>query len=249
MAALSSDRTDPSAVAIIVAGGAGRRFGASRGKQLAEVAGQPLLSHAVSAFDRASSISFIVVVCDPARVQEYRLKAVEPYVTGTDFELVPGGAMRQDSVRNGLMAIAGDRSEEVVVVHDGARPLVSPDTIDAAVTRLLADGDIQGLVVGHPVYDTIKAVSGDRIAGTVDRDALWVAQTPQVFFRRALQNAHLEAFASARVATDDAALMEAAGHQVGVMLGLRENIKVTVAEDLMIADAVLRHRKKANEPA
>lgn len=245
-----SDHIDSSAVAIIVAGGAGRRFGvSSSGKQLAEVAGQPLLSHAVSAFDRARSIGFIVVVCDPARMQEYRLKAVEPYVTGTDFELVPGGAMRQDSVRNGLMAIAEDRSEEVVVIHDGARPLISPDTIDAAVTRLLADRDIQGLVVGHPACDTIKSVAGDRIAGTVDRDALWVAQTPQVFFRKPLQNAHLEAFASARVATDDASLMEAAGHQVGVLLGPRENIKVTVAEDLMIADAILRYRKKADESA
>jgi len=241
---LTSDRKDPGAIAIIVAGGAGQRFGAPEGKQLAEVAGQPLLSHAVRAFDRANSISLIIVVCDPDRVHEYGSKAVKPYARSTEFALVAGGVTRQDSVRNGLMAIAEDRAEDVVVIHDGARPLVSPELIDSAVAHLLADTGIQGLVVGHPVYDTMKSVAGDRIAGTVSRDALWVAQTPQVFFRTALQDAHLEALASARVTTDDASLMEAAGHQLGVLLGSRENIKVTVAEDLMIVESILQARKE-----
>ena len=244
MTALSSERKGSGAVAIIVAGGVGQRFGAFGGKQLAEVAGQPLLSHAVRAFDRASSISLIVVVCDPDRVQEYGSKAVEPYARSTEFELVAGGVTRQDSVRNGLMAIAEGRTEDVVVVHDGARPLVSPEVIDSAVAHLLAAEGIQGLVVGHPVYDTIKSVAGDKVLGTVDRSALWVAQTPQVFFRTALQDAHLEALASARVTTDDASLMEEAGHQLGVLLGSRENIKVTVTEDLMIIESILRARKE-----
>jgi len=227
------------AAALIAAGGTGERFGRDTGKQLVVVAGRPVLGHAVAAFAQASSIGMIVLVCHPARVEEYA-SAVAPFSGDTPLTVVAGGATRQDSVAAGLAEI--DDSWSVVAVHDGARPLITAEIIDNMVSALSADPDLDGLILGHPAYDTLKEVEGDRIVATPDRARYWAVQTPQVFRVASLKSAHTSADFDGPPATDDAALVEATGGVLRVIEGPRDNIKVTVAEDLAIAEALLRFK-------
>lgn len=229
----------PTVAALIAAGGTGERFGDDRGKQMALVAGRPVLAHVVSAFAEADSVGIIVLVGHPERLAEYE-SAVAPFCGSTPLVTVCGGETRQESVAAGIAAIA--ESWPFIAVHDGARPLVTPELIDRVVEELSKDGELDGLIVGHPAYDTVKQVDGDRITGSLDRDRCWMVQTPQVFRAPALRSAHAAATNVGSSATDDATLIEAAGGTLRVFLGPRDNIKITVAEDLMIAEAVLRHR-------
>lgn len=223
--------------AIIVAGGTGERFGSAAGKQLAEAAGRPLLSWSVAAFERCSSVDAIIVVAHPDRLEEYAAAVHGDKLLG----VVAGGETRQDSVANGLAAIPG--GADVVAVHDGARPLVVPETIASAVALLGEDGDLDGAVVGHPMFDTVKRTTPDgTVIGTLDRSDLWVVQTPQVFRARVLRDAYARASAEGFSGTDDASLVEHAGGRVRMVTGPRENIKVTVAGDLAVVEAVLRAR-------
>lgn len=230
----------PCAAAIIVAGGTGDRFGAPGGKQLASAAGLPILSHTLRAFEAATSVGLMVVVCHPDRQDEFRDHAIEPLGLTTDWTLVAGGTSRTESVRNGMQVI--DRDWSYIMVHDGARPLVLPSTIDAALAALIEKPDADGVVVGQPSYDTIKEVSGQRIVSTPDRARFWVVQTPQVFRETALRSAYERAGVDGR-STDDAALVGANGGIVDVLEGPRDNVKVTVAEDIAIVEAVLRYRE------
>ena len=232
----------PRVAAVVVAGGSGERFGAPGGKQLAEVEGVPVLGHALGAFLRASSVSEIVVVVHPERVEEYRARAVAPLGDSVPVMVVAGGDTRLQSVANGLAAVS--RDADVIAVHDGARPLVMPATIDEAVAALI-ERQVDGVVVGHPSYDTVKLVDGVRVTGTADRTRFWVAQTPQVFDARVLRTAYERALAEGYSGTDDASLVERIDGVVEMLEGPRENIKVTVAEDLDFVAAVLRHRKEA----
>ncbi|MHB9003461.1 MAG: 2-C-methyl-D-erythritol 4-phosphate cytidylyltransferase [Coriobacteriia bacterium] len=230
----------PRAAAIIVASGTGDRFGAPGGKQLALVAGLPVLSHTLLACDAAQSLGLLVVVCHPDRLEEFRSRAIEPLELATPWLLVAGGLTRTDSVHSGLRVI--DQDWPYVMVHDGARPLVLPGTIDDALSALADRSDVDGIVLGQPSYDTLKEVSGERIVSTPDRSRYWVVQTPQVFRAPMLRRAYEQAGADAP-STDDAALVEVCGGIVHVMEGPRDNIKVTVAEDLAIVEAVLRYRE------
>lgn len=225
------------AAALIAAGGTGERFGRHDGKQLALVAGRPVLGHVVAAFDRAESVGEIVVVCHPLRVDEFAA-AIAPFASNTPLIVVPGGDTRRDSVRAGLDEL--EESWPVIIVHDGARPLVTAELIDDTVEMLRAAPATDGLIVGHPSYDTLKEVESDLVVGTPDRSRYWAVQTPQVFRSQALRAAH--ASVPENPVTDDAALVEAMGGVVRVIEGPRDNIKVTVAEDLAVAEAILRQR-------
>jgi len=227
------------AAALIAAGGTGRRFGRDAGKQLVVVAGRPVLGHTVAAFAEASTIGLIVLVCHPERVAEYKLAAAA-FAGDTPITVVAGGASRQESVAAGIAWI--DDSWDVIAVHDGARPLITSAWIDRMVLAVAKDPAIDGLVIGHPAYDTLKEVDGDRIVATPDRTRFWSVQTPQVFRAAALKSAHAAAPVDALPATDDAALVEGAGGLLRVVEGPRDNIKVTVAEDLAVAEALLRFR-------
>ncbi|MDP2232872.1 MAG: 2-C-methyl-D-erythritol 4-phosphate cytidylyltransferase [Actinomycetota bacterium] len=229
----------PTVAALIAAGGTGERFGNDSGKQLALVAGRPVLAHVVSAFTEAESVGIIVLVGHPERLAEYE-SAVASSCGSTPLLMVPGGETRQESVAAGLAAIA--ESWPFIAVHDGARPLVTTELIDRMALELAEDDELDGLIVGHPAYDTLKQVDNDRITGSLDRDRCWMVQTPQVFRAPALRSAHAAATNVGSSATDDATLIEAAGGTLRVFRGPRDNIKITVAEDLMIAEAVLRHR-------
>ncbi|MDZ4180248.1 MAG: 2-C-methyl-D-erythritol 4-phosphate cytidylyltransferase [Coriobacteriia bacterium] len=230
------------ASAIIVAGGAGERFGAAGGKQLEMVLGLPILAHTLKAFESTMTVTRVVVVCHPERVDEYASRAVAPTLLTTPFTLAAGGDTRQESVARGLEALMPLSEAEIILVHDGARPLVSADLIDRAVRALAADTSLDGLVVGHPAYDTIKEVSDDTIVGTPQRERLWVAQTPQVFRAEVFARAHALAAQRGFVGTDDSKLVEECGGRVGMFEGPRANIKVTVEADLTVVEAMLsRH--------
>jgi 2-C-methyl-D-erythritol 4-phosphate cytidylyltransferase len=225
--------------AIIVAGGLGRRFGREGGKQLAEASGRPLLAITLEAFEAASSIEGVVLVVHPDRVEEYRAACIGPAPPGKVVAVVAGGQTRQRSVAAGLAEVPA--GIDAVAVHDGARPLVPVDVIDGAVAVLAADPMLAGVVVGHPVHDTLKIVGDDgvTVVGTQDRSRLWVAQTPQVLRVEALRGALSAAEADGFTGTDDASLVERAGGVVRMVLGPRTNLKVTVPEDLRVVEALL----------
>lgn len=224
--------------AIIVAGGSGERLGQAGGKQLLEVCGRPVLSHAIAAFEECAAIDTIVVVTHPARVDEYRQAAIDPLASTKVAAVVGGGSTRQESVAAGFAALGPDI--DIVAIHDGARPLVTPDLVGRAIAALQAEPALAGVVVGHPSYDTMKHVDEyGVIVGTPDRATLWAAQTPQVFRAPALLSAHAAAAREGYIGTDDASLVERAGGVVRMLEGPRNNIKVTVAEDLALVELLL----------
>lgn len=230
-----------SVVAIIVGGGSGERFGRAGGKQFAPLAGGTVLAHSVAAFESCAAIDEIVVVTHPDTVPECA-ELVAPFVKVT--AIVAGGDTRQDSVASGLAAVSAEA--EFVVIHDGARPLVLPETIAAGVEALRSSID-DGVIVGHPSFDTVKRVDASRrVTATEDRDSLWLVQTPQAFRAAALRAAYAAGLepSDGRDATDDAALVKRAGGSVRVLLGPRDNIKITVPEDLAVAEQVLLVRRR-----
>lgn len=235
--------------AIVVAGGSGTRFGNPGGKLLIDVAGKPLITWTLEAFDDAARVSRIVVVCPPAKVDEMRRVAVDPYALATPIEFAPSGAERQDSTRNGLAAVAGDC--DIVLVHDAARPLILPETIDAAVDALDHAGrpsggspcGLDGMVCGQPAVDTLKVVDEDGcFVLTPPRAKFWTVQTPQVFWVDSLRRAYEWVDRTGFVGTDDASLVEGMGGRVRGFDSPRDNLKVTLPEDLAPVEAALRAR-------
>jgi 2-C-methyl-D-erythritol 4-phosphate cytidylyltransferase len=230
--------------AVIVAGGEGERFGQPGGKQLARVAGLPVLAHTLAAFERCDAVDVIVVVTHPDRVASYRAEAVEAVGARKVIAVVAGGETRGASVAAGLAALPEGCT--AVAVHDGARAAVSPATIAASFAALDADPRLDGVVVGHPAFDTIKEADADgRVVRTPDRSRLWVAQTPQTFRLPVLVRAHERAVREGFEATDDAGLVERCGGDVMMLEGPRWNIKVTVPEDLVVLGALLEERGEA----
>jgi 2-C-methyl-D-erythritol 4-phosphate cytidylyltransferase/2-C-methyl-D-erythritol 2,4-cyclodiphosphate synthase len=212
--------------ALIVAAGRGSRIGGSRPKQYESAGGAALLGHAVSAFTAHGAVSAIRVVIHGDDRALY-----EEAVAGLDGlgEPVIGGASRQESVRNGLEALA-PAAPDRVLIHDGARPFVDAGTISRVLAAL--DGH-DGAIAAIPVTDTIKRAEGDRIAATIERDGLWAAQTPQGFRFAAILTAHRQAAAQGMSTfTDDAAVAQWAGLDVAVVPGEIANRKVTTPADL-----------------
>jgi len=223
--------------AVIVAGGTGERFGREGGKQLAPLPGASVLGYTLQAFEQCDAVDEVVVVVHPDRVAEF---AVEVAGTLKVEGIIAGGDRRQDSVAAGLAALSTE--VDIVVVHDGARPLVTPAIISEAVGHLQTSG-AEGVVIGHPAYDTIKRVDGGgAVVMTEDRSTLWVAQTPQVFRLSALRPAFALAEEEGFVGTDDASFVERHGGRVVMLLGPRDNIKVTVPEDLALVERLLEAR-------
>lgn len=229
-----------STAAVIVAGGHGERFGNPGGKQLYKVLGRPVLTWSIEAFDATPDVGQIIVVCDRAKREEYRARAVEPYSFVTPLEFVDAGEIRQESAMNGIDAVPD--GFEYVAVHDGARPLVTVELIARAINSLKGDLDADGIVVGHPSIDTLKVVNERSIVGTPDRNMFWIAQTPQVFRTSVARRAYKTAMYDGFVGTDDSSLVERIGGRVLMLNGPRDNIKVTVPEDVGPVVAALAAR-------
>jgi 2-C-methyl-D-erythritol 4-phosphate cytidylyltransferase len=220
-------KTNPKVSAIIVAAGESRRMnGIDKG--LAPLAGRPVLSHVLSAFDSCKSIDQIVLV-----VNEKSLEACRKLAAGltTPIEVCLGGKRRQDSVAAGLKKL---KDCDWVVIHDGARPLVTKELIEEGLKAAKETG---AAVAAVPVTDTIKVAGDDRIVlETPPRQNLWAVQTPQVFRPGIITKAYQQAKGEA---TDDAALVERAGYKVKLYMGSYENIKITTPQDLLIAEALI----------
>lgn len=238
------DASLPRTCAVIVAGGTGSRFGNPGGKQMIDLLGRPLLSWTLEAFDRARSVAHIVVVCPDAHRADMQARAVAPFGFDTPVSFASAGATRQDSTRAGLEAVPADCA--LVAIHDGARPLIRPETIDAAVAALAEAPALDGVVCGQPAIDTLKIADADGlISNTPDRSHFWCVQTPQVFRAGALRHAFDVAEAQGFAGTDDASVVECAGGAVRCVASPRDNLKVTVPEDLALVEAVLARRLQA----
>jgi 2-C-methyl-D-erythritol 4-phosphate cytidylyltransferase/2-C-methyl-D-erythritol 2,4-cyclodiphosphate synthase len=220
----------PRVVAILLAAGTGSRFGAGQPKQFAVVAGRPVLRHAA-----------VALACDGVVLQPVGDKdAIAAALAGIDhLPAVPGGATRQASVRAGLEALAAHASEvwapDIVLVHDGARPHFPPGTVAALLAALDRHS---GAIPAIPVADTLKRGADGIVAATVPRDGLFRAQTPQAFRFPLLLDLH-RAAGRPEGATDDAGMLEAAGHKVALVEGSEDNIKITWPQDLARMERIL----------
>lgn len=212
------------ATAIVVAAGSGERLGAGGPKALVEVYGRPMYEWSVIACEDAGRVDRTVLVVPPGEVESFGAAGVS---------VVEGGAARSESVAAGLELAEG----ELVAIHDAARPMVTPELFDAAISALAGDPDLDGVIVAAPVSDTVKRMGPDgAVSETLDRSELMAARTPQVFRRVALERA----FESGDLAsaTDDASLVEEAGGRVGVIELPGPNPKVTWPTDLDVVEAL-----------
>ncbi len=234
-----------STIGLILAAGRGARLGEGappEGKAFMPILGEPMLRWSVRAFDACPEIGAIVIVAPPG--EERRARRA---VAGCDTRLadvVPGGPERQDSLGEGLRAIASlDEGDPLVAVHDAARALVRPMDVGRAA---IAAGHWGAAILAVPVKDTIKRVEKDAwIEGTPDRAALWIAQTPQVARASLLRKGLARAREMGIQSTDEAALLEGIGVAVRVVLGDYENLKITTPDDVVLAEAILRHQGRA----
>lgn len=225
------------AAAIIVAAGRGTRLGAPD-KVLLPLAGRPLLAYSIDAAEAAASVAEIIVVAG------LHTKAqIERLVDGAAWRKVRhvalGGERRQDSVEAGLRLVSA--GIEVVAVHDGARPMVTPDLFDDCVAAALRSG---AAIAAVPLTDTLKRVSGDLVVETVPRDEMWAAQTPQAFGTALLRESFAFAHANGLTVTDESSLLEARGIPVTIVKSSPRNLKITRPDDLALAEAMLALERK-----
>jgi 2-C-methyl-D-erythritol 4-phosphate cytidylyltransferase/2-C-methyl-D-erythritol 2,4-cyclodiphosphate synthase len=219
--------------AILAAGGRGLRLGHSQPKQLLEIAGRPILERSVSLLQEHPDVDEVIVALPEELVQDppaYLLNASKP------LRIVAGGARRQDSVAAAFRLV--DDRADVVVIHDAARPFATSGLIARTIAAAAESG---AALAALGARDTVKQVAGDVVQATLDRQTIFLAQTPQAFRRNVLR----DALAVTGDATDEAALAERAGHAVRIVEGEASNIKVTTPEDLVIAEAIGRGGKPA----
>ena len=219
-------------MAIVVAAGKSTRMGSGSDKAFMALAGKPVVAWSLLAMERAASIGRIVLVVRKDQLTAAKALAGMFGISKLQ-QIVQGGAKRQESVKAGLAVCDVDVTH--VVVHDGARPLVTPDLVDAVVKEALKCGSI---TVGHPVTDTVKRVEKKEIVETVDRAKLYQVQTPQVFpvdvLRRAYDNL------GRKDCTDDCMVVEQLGEKVKIYETNEPNLKITTVADLQIAAALLK---------
>ncbi|HKG60538.1 MAG TPA: 2-C-methyl-D-erythritol 4-phosphate cytidylyltransferase [Pyrinomonadaceae bacterium] len=221
-------------IAIIAAAGAGTRMAGDRPKQFLQLAGTPVIIHTLKVFEQCESINEVILVLPAAESAGFLSQAAK-FGLRKLARVVPGGLTRADSVRRGLMAIRA-ATAEIVAVHDGVRPFVTAEEIDAVVATAQADG---AAILVAPVTDTIKQVAERRVVRTLDRVGLRRALTPQCFRYELLRDAYQQADINDPSLTDESALVEQLGYAVSVVEGSARNIKITTVEDLAIAEAIL----------
>jgi 2-C-methyl-D-erythritol 4-phosphate cytidylyltransferase len=218
--------------AVVVAAGRGTRMGTTENKPYLQLAGRTVLAHTLDAFERCALVSSIVLVVTSGE-QKRAAEIVGQEGFGKVTMIITGGAERQDSVYAGLTALTTDG----VLVHDAARPLVTPLQIEACCK---AAEEYGASTLAVPVKDTIKVSDGNGfIIATPERRTLWSVQTPQAFWRLELMQAHRQAVEDGATATDDAMLLERLGRKISIVEGDYRNLKITTPEDLPIAELLL----------
>jgi 2-C-methyl-D-erythritol 4-phosphate cytidylyltransferase len=220
--------------ALIVAAGKGIRMKDAVRKQYLPLAGRPVLSHTLAVFDGCHLISKIFLVV-PQKDFGYCRSTIIPMLK-KEVNLVAGGKERYDSVYNGLIAIGENNG--IVIIHDGVRPFANKEMLESCVRGARKHGSC---IIGVPVQDTLKKISssGD-IEKTIERNNIWLAQTPQAFKYNIIKKAHEYARIKGYAGTDDATLVEKTGNFVKIIEGSKINIKITTREDLRLAEVMLR---------
>ena len=222
--------------AIIVAAGNSTRMGSGVNKQLIPLNGRPAIEYTIRAFQNCGLIDEIVVVARPQDIEDIAYSA---FAYRKVSAVVAGGRDRCESVRRGVRA-ATKRATHYAI-HDGARPLITPEEICRVLEKAYETG---AAALGTPVIDTIKVVSQDmQILSTPDRSSLYAVQTPQVFEHSLLKRMMEYAAGMSHCATDDCAVVEALGEKVTIVRGEYTNIKLTTPADIPIAEAILSRRK------
>jgi 2-C-methyl-D-erythritol 4-phosphate cytidylyltransferase len=221
-------------VAIIAAAGQGKRMAGSRPKQFLELAGTPILFHTIKVFELCEVIQKVIVVV-PSEEKAAFLELNRSHKLQKLEQVVEGGSTRAESVLKGLLA-AGPATE-IVVVHDGVRPFVTWEEIARTVEVARVEG--AAILVSKPV-DTIKEVSGGRVIGTLDREGLRNALTPQSFQYSLLRRAYELVDVLDPSLTDESSILERAGIPIATVEGSSRNIKITKIDDLILAEAMIR---------
>jgi 2-C-methyl-D-erythritol 4-phosphate cytidylyltransferase len=222
--------------AVIVAAGKGVRMNRPTPKQYLDLGGIPLLSRTLQVFDSCISIDKIILVLPAGDIKFCNEKIIDP--SGIRKKVIPvaGGLERQDSVYSGLLAI--EEKQSIVVIHDGVRPFVSPSVVEECVRMAVLHG---ACIAGVPASDTLKLTDDSGcIKKTLERDSVWLAQTPQAFNFGLIKRAHEAARKEGLTGTDDAFLVERLGEKVKIIRGSINNIKITTLEDIQLAEAMIR---------
>ena len=233
-----------SVMGIIPAAGLGLRMRSDEEKPYIMIGGRSILVHTLSVFEACDAVEGYVLVVEPSRVASCQEHLAGPDGSSSDawpklMKVVAGGSTRQESVYRGLMALDEDTGS--VLIHDAARPCVEQGALDASVQGGARYG---AMISATPSTDTMKIIRDGVVEATADRSSLWRAQTPQTFAYRILRTAHDLAREQGYVGTDDAELVERAGYVVRALEGSPDNIKVTTAEDLDIAERILRRQRR-----
>ncbi|MDZ4184091.1 MAG: 2-C-methyl-D-erythritol 4-phosphate cytidylyltransferase [Desulfuromonadales bacterium] len=225
-------------LAIVPAGGSGRRMGADKPKQYLSLAGSPILVHTLKALHASPAIAeiYLVTPSDDMTYAETLLKQECPFEKIT--RIIAGGPTRQDSTRNGILA-SGDE-HGILLIHDGVRPFITADLIERVIRAATLEG---AAIAAVPVRETVKKLGEDHRLTTINREDLWLAQTPQAFRRDIIWKAHEDALKNGILATDDAALVERMGIAVKLVQGAWDNIKITTPEDLALAELLVKKGK------
>jgi 2-C-methyl-D-erythritol 4-phosphate cytidylyltransferase len=222
---------------IIVAAGKGKRLAADADKPFIKLNGRPIVSYSLSLFEEIPEISSIILVVS-GEMMAGAAALVARCGLSKVGKIVVGGAVRQESVFNGLEALPPET--QTVLIHDAARPMISRNK----VVQLIAMGKTMATIPVLPISDTLKEVKGGCVLRTLDRRHFYAVQTPQVFPREVILTAYRQAKRFGTVGTDDAALAEAAGFPVQIIEGERSNIKITYPDDLLYAGIMLKLKKK-----
>jgi 2-C-methyl-D-erythritol 4-phosphate cytidylyltransferase len=218
-------------VAVVPAAGSGSRLGARRPKQFLRLGGVPLLVHTLRALASVREINGIIVAAPPADVPATR-RLLLRYRVPRLLAVVAGGKERQESVWLALQAVPDE--SELLIVHDAVRPFITPKLLRAVIAEARRHG---AATCGLPVSETLKRVREGIVETTVEREGLWLVQTPQAFRRGLIWEAHEKAKRDGFWGTDDAVLVERLGHPVRMVPGLPENLKITTRQDLSRARA------------
>jgi 2-C-methyl-D-erythritol 4-phosphate cytidylyltransferase len=213
--------------AVVPSAGLGERFG--KKKQFKLLGRRPLLFHTLTSFLECDDIAEIVVVL-PEIDLEMISRELACFTSIKPVKTVAGGARRQDSVLNGCLALS--KNVDIIAVHDAVRPFVTPELISATIAGC---NEADGCIAAIPSKDTVKQVSENNIHRTIERDSIWLAQTPQTFHKDILINALQQDI----VATDESSLVEATGGMVMVTEGFAGNFKITTSDDWQLAENII----------
>jgi 2-C-methyl-D-erythritol 4-phosphate cytidylyltransferase len=220
---------------IIVAAGSGERMGVATPKQFLLIREKPVLAHTIERLQECDEIDDLVVVVPKGKVAFCMNEIVKRWRLDKVTDCVEGGEKRQDSVYRGLAASKGG----LVCVHDGVRPVITPRLLSDCIGSARTYG---AAVTAVPVRDTVKKVHNNTVLVTLDRSELWEVQTPQAFDRELLVRAFESAMKESFYGTDESSLVERIGASVHVVIGSRDNIKITALEDMEMVEALLEKR-------